>query len=193
MFTNLEDRHDHDGEEHVVAEVVTDRPSVTQHGMTAQHITSADHPQYRGGCRSENAGQGQRLHHVGEQSIDTDPEDAGLPLFGMVALDYANSAERFGQPSGNLGVDFGSFTKDGPDLLERILQNEDEQTHDGEYGECNEGAAMQEIDEGQNRSKHPANEFHEPGADQITYALNVRHDARDQGARAVFVVVSNRE
>ena len=44
-------------------------------------------------------------------------------VFGVVALHYADAAQRFGQPAGDFGGDFAALAEDGPDRSERLLQN----------------------------------------------------------------------
>ena len=74
-------------------------------------------------------------------------EDAGLALLGVVALDDAHAAQRFGQPACDLRVDLASFAKDGANDFEAVLQDEDERAHHGEHRERDRDAAMQEINE----------------------------------------------
>ena len=45
-------------------------------------------------------------------------KDGGLALFGVIALDDAHAAERFGQAAGDFGVDFAALAEDGADGLE---------------------------------------------------------------------------
>jgi hypothetical protein len=48
-------------------------------------------------------------------------------------------------------------------------------------------------DESDHRGKYAAHELYEAGADQIAHAFHVVHDARNQRARFVGIVVRNRE
>ena len=74
-------------------------------------------------------------------------EDAGLALFGVIALDHAHAAQRLGQPAGNLGVDLAALAEDGANRLEAILQDKDERAHHGEDRQRDRDAAMQQIEE----------------------------------------------
>ena len=47
-------------------------------------------------------------------------------LFGVIALDDADAAERFGEAAGDFGVDLGALAEDGADGLEGRLQDEAE-------------------------------------------------------------------
>ena len=128
---DLEDRRDHEGEKHVVLEVVADRPRVAQHAMPAQpHHQRRHQAQHGGRGRREHAGHGQRLHHVLQQPLDAAGEDVGLALFGVIALDDAHAAQRLRQAAGDFGVDFAALAKDGADGLEAVLQKKDEDADD---------------------------------------------------------------
>ena len=83
--------------------------------------------------------------------------------------------------------------KMGRMILKRVLQDKDEDAHHGEDGERDDDAAMQEIDEGQDGGEQAADEFDQAGADEVADAFHVGHDAGDQGAGAVFVVVGDGE
>ena len=50
---------------------------------------------------------------------------------------------------------------------------------------------MQQIEECQNGGQHAANKLNQAGADQVAHAFNVAHDARNQRAGAVLVVVGD--
>ena len=100
---------------------------ILQHGVAPQqHHHAAHDAHHRGRGERQQAGRGQRPHHVVEQPLHAAGKDAGLALLGVIALDHANAAQRFGEPPGDLGVDLAAVAKDRPDRLERVLQNEDE-------------------------------------------------------------------
>ena len=68
---DLKDRRNHEGQEHVVAEIVADGPGVGQHLMSAQpHHNGRDQAEHGGGCGGERAGHGQRFHHIGQQALN---------------------------------------------------------------------------------------------------------------------------
>ncbi len=47
-----------------------------------------------------------------------------LAGFGVIALDDADAAERFGETAGDFGVDLGALAEDGADGLEGALQTQ---------------------------------------------------------------------
>ena len=91
---DLEDRRDHEGEKHVVAEVIADSPGAAQHAVSAEpHDQRRHQSEHRCRGRAQHAGHGERLHHVGEQPVDTGGKDIVLALFSVVALDDAHAAQ----------------------------------------------------------------------------------------------------
>ena len=52
---------------------------------------------------------------------------------------------------------------------------------------------MHQIDEGQNRREQPADKLHQTGADQIAHAFDIGHDAGDERACAVLIVIADRK
>ena len=98
--------------------------------MAAQpHHQRRNQAQHGGGRRGEHAGHGQRLHHVVQQALDADGEDAGLALLGVIALDDAHAAQRLGQAAGDLGIDLAALAEDGANDPEAVLQDDDEYAH----------------------------------------------------------------
>ncbi len=96
------------------------------------------------------------------KSRSTPPaKTAGFAIFGVIALDDAHAAERFRQAARDFGVDLAALAKDGTDGLESVLQNKDKHAQHGEYRERNRDAAMQQVDEGENRGEHAAEELHQ--------------------------------
>ena len=73
---------------------------------------------------------GEGADDVVEQALDAAGKDAGLALFGVVALDDAHAAERFGEAAGDFGVDLAALAEDGADGLEGLLQDEGEDDQD---------------------------------------------------------------
>ena len=77
--------------------------------------------------------------------------------------------------------------------LKAVLQDEDERAQDSEDRERDGGAAMQQIDKGQDGGEQAADELDQAGADKVAHALDIGHDAGDKRAGAVFVVVGDGE
>ncbi len=115
-------------------------------------------------------------------------EDVGLALFGVVALDDADAAERFGEAAGDLGVDLGALAEDGADGLEGALQNEAKGDEDDEGDERHLDAELDEVAEREDGGEDAADEVDDAGADEVADAFDVGHDAGDEGAGAVFIV-----
>ena len=57
-------------------------------------------------------------------------EHPRLAILGVITLDHAHAAQRFGQPPGDFGVDLSAFAEDGPNGLERPAQHDAENEHD---------------------------------------------------------------
>ena len=74
----------------------------------------------------KHAGHGERLHDVCSSRSTPPAEDVCLALLGVIALDDAHAAKRFGEAASDLGIDFAALAKDGPDCLEAVLQKKDE-------------------------------------------------------------------
>ncbi len=125
---------------------------------------------------------------VVEQALDAGGKDAGLAVLGVIALDDADAAERFGEAARDLSVDFGALAEDGTDGLEGLLQDEAEDDKDAEGEQRHAAADADEDAEGDDGGEDSADEFEQAGTDEVADAFDVGHDARDQGAGAVFVV-----
>ena len=189
---DLEDGRNHEGEKHVVLKVVADAPRAAEHIVPAQpHDQRRNQPQHRGGRRGKHAGHGERLHHVLQKPLNTCRKNSGFAIFGVIALDDTHAAERFRQAARDFRVDLTALAEDGTNGLECILQNEHKNAEHRKHRERDRNAAMQEINKGEYRSQHAAQELHQPGADQIAHAFDVGHDARHQRAGAVLVVIGH--
>ena len=111
--------------------------------------------------------------------------------FGVIALDDAHAGERFGQASGDLGVDLAALAENRADLAERLAQPEREHDDEEQRDAGQQRADSQQDDQREHRSQHAADEIHQAGADQVAHAFHVAHDARDQRAGLVGVVVGH--
>ncbi len=83
------------------------------------HDQGADDAHQAGGREAHDRGRGEGLQHVFEQTLRAGGENFFLALFGVIALDHANAAQRFGEPAGDFGIDFRTFAKNRADGLER--------------------------------------------------------------------------
>src|SRR6516162_6961006 len=103
----------------------------------------------------------------------------------MKAFNDTDTAKRFGQTAGHLRVDFAPLTENGPDLAECFLQDGAENGHkaQGDESECCTDSKKQ--DKGDDPRENTADELHQPRSDQIPYALDVRHNARNQRASLI--------
>ena len=114
-----------------------------------------------------------------------------LAIFGMVALNYAHSAERFRESSAHIGVDLAALPKDRANRCERLLQSEredrdaDERDHGHAYTDADQN------DECQHRRQQTAQKIDESGADQVAHAFHIGEDARHHRSRFGRIVVSN--
>ena len=90
------------------------------------HDQRADDAEDHGGGERHERLRGERADDVLEQAVDAGGKDVGLALFGVIALDDADAAERFGEAAGDLGVDLGALAEDGANGLEGLLQDEAE-------------------------------------------------------------------
>ena len=115
-------------------------------------------------------------------------------VFGVIALDDAHAAQRFRQPAGDFGVDLAALAEDGADGLERLAQDAAPKTeHDREREPVISGLMRSSMTRAMNGGQQPAEELDQTGADQVAHAFHVGHDARDQLAGLVGVVVSDRQ
>ncbi len=152
------------------------------------HDEAADDSEDHGGGEGHERLRGDGADDVVEQALNASGEDAGLAVFGVVALDDADAAERFGKTAGNLGVDLGAFAEDGTDGLEGSLQDEAEDEQDAEGEQRHAAADADEDAEGDDGGKDAADELKQAGTDEVANAFDVGHDAGDEGAGAVFIV-----
>ena len=100
------------------------------------HYDGADDAHQHGGGEAEQRSGGEGAEDVLQEPLDADGEDLMLAGFGVVSLDDADSAEGFGEASGDLGVDFAALAEDGADGFEGLAQDdaEDEEEDEGDGG-----------------------------------------------------------
>jgi hypothetical protein len=116
-----------------------------------------------------------------------------FPLLGMIAFHHSHTAERFGEPAGNVGVDFAALPENRPDGPERLTQGQREagNHHGGDPG--HEEADLEQVNQYDERREYPAGKLDEASAEEIADALHVAHDARNQYASLIGVVVGYRQ
>ncbi len=157
------------------------------------HHRRTDDPQdHRRGQHHQRL-RGQRADDVVQKPRHARCEDPRLALLRAVALHHANAAQRLGQPPRHLGVDLGPLAEDGPDGLERPLQDQHKCSHNHERQKRHAHAHIHEIRKCKQRRQHAADEVHHARPNQVAHALHVGHDARHQGAGAVLVVKRHRQ
>ncbi len=123
----LDDGGDHEGEEHDVGDVAAGGELAGDDLVGAEvHDERADDAEDGGGGERHEGLRGERGDDVLEEAVGAGGEDVGLALFGVIALDDADAAERFGEAAGDFGVDLGALAEDGADGLEGALQDEAE-------------------------------------------------------------------
>ena len=109
----------------------------------------------------------------------------------MITLDYADAAQRFGEPAGDFSVDFAALAENGANCLECALQGQPEADHHSDGDAGHQGADAKQENQRNYRREQTADEFDQPGADEIPHALDVRHDARHELAGFVRVEESH--
>ena len=70
-----------------------------------------------------------------QQAFHAQAEDVVLARLGVVALYYADAAERLRQPAGHFGVNLGALAENGADGAKRLAQSESEDQQEAE-GDC---------------------------------------------------------
>jgi len=116
-----------------------------------------------------------------------------LPALGVIALDHAHTAQRFGQPAGDLGVDLAALAKDWTDGPECFASRESEHDQESKRQHRHGSTDVEEPHQCQGGGEQSAAQLDQPGADQIAHTFDVGHDARDESAGLVGVVIGNRQ
>ena len=191
---DLEDRRHQEGQKRGEGHQAAERKSAGQNLARAQiHDQRAHHAQQHGRRKTHQRRRGERLHNVIEQTLNPGGEDRRLAPLRVVALDHAHAAQRFGQPPRNLGVQFAARAEDGADGAERAPQkhNEHAQDHEGHAGERR--ADAQQNHQRDQSGHDAADKLDQARAHQVAHTLHIGHDARDQYARLVGVVIGDRQ
>lgn len=189
---DLHDGSDEHGEKGDVGEESAERHAAGENLASAEiHDGGGDDAHESGGSEAHERSGGESLENVVEEALDAGLKDFFLAFLGVIALDDANAGERFGEAAGNLGVDFGAGAVDGANGLEGATDGDAEggESADGHGGHGNVDAEKDgESEEG---SENAAGKFDEAGADEIADAFDVGHDARDESAGFVGVVIGD--
>ena len=109
----------------------------------------------------------------------------------MIALHHAHAAQRFGEPAGDFGGDFGAGAEDRANGFERLADADAEKQQDAERHGGHLHAGVNQVHQGDGRGHQATNKLDQPGADEIADTFHVAHDARDE--RAGFVGVIKRD
>src|ERR1019366_2986857 len=155
------------------------------------HHGAAHHAHQHGGRKGHQRDGSERAHDVVQQALHAGGENPGFAGFGMIALDYSHAGQRLGETAGDVGGDFAALAEDRADLAEGLAEAEREY-HDEEQRDAGQQRAdAEQDDEREQRRQDAAHEIHQAGADQVAHALHVAHDAGDQGAGFVGIVVDH--
>ena len=156
-----------------------------------KHDEHADHSHHHGGAEAHNRSGGQRLQHVIQQPLDAAREDLRLALLRVVALDDAHTAQRFGKPAGHFRVDLRSRAEDRADRAKRMPQRQTKYQQEQEGQARHQRADAEQNHQRNDRGEKAADEFDQAGADEIAHTLHVAHDAGNQHAGLVGVVIGD--
>ena len=154
------------------------------------HHRGAHHTHKDSGREAHQRNGREAFQHVIQQALHAAREDAGLLGLGVVALDHADSGERFREPPRDIGRDYGAFAENGADLLERGAQCERKQRDEQQRQAGEQWADAQQKEDRADGRQNAAGKFHQSGADEVADAFHVAHDARHQHARFVGVVIA---
>ena len=116
-----------------------------------------------------------------------------LAFFGMISLDHAHAAQRFGQTSRDLSIDLAPFTENRPYGSKGFCQRNSNHEQSGKRQQGHNPADGEQKTERDRRGKQAARELNQPGPQQVANTLHVAHDARDQGPSFVGVIKRNRK
>ena len=190
----LDDGGDHEREEHDIGDVAAGGEASGDDLVGAEiHDERTDDAEDGGGGQGHEGLRSERGDDVLEEAVGAAGEDIGFAGFGVIALDDANASEGLGEAAGNFGVDLGTFAEDGADGLEGTLKDDAEDDEDDEGDKRHLNAELDEIDESEEGGEDAAEEVDDAGADEVTDAFDVSHDAGDEGAGAVLIVESHRQ
>ncbi len=103
------------------------------------------------------------------------------------------TAKRFGEATGDFGVNLGALAEDGADNLEGALKDEREGGHDDEGEQRHADGDVHEVGEGEDGGEDAADKVDDACADEVAHAFDVVHNTGDQRAGAVLVIERDRE
>ena len=194
MRGNLSDGRDHHGQKSDVGNEIAGRHFARENISRAEiHHGRRDDSHQRRGGKAHQGGGGECLKNVIEQFLDADAEDFLFPFLGVVALDDAHAAERFGEPAGDFGIEFWPRAIHGPDFFERLAEPEPEDQDSDEGGHRHRDAHAKQVGEGDDRRHDAADKIHQTRADEIPDAFDVAHDSRDEDSGFVRIVEGHRQ
>ena len=111
---DLKHRSNQETEEKIERKPVAQGHAAAQNFVAAQlqHESADDSEKGRAGKAHQGGGR-ERFQNVVEQTLDACAENPLFAFLGVIALHDAHAAERFGEPAGHFGGDFGPRAEDG--------------------------------------------------------------------------------
>src|SRR5882762_3099886 len=100
-----------------------------------------------------------------------------LALLSRIRLDDANAAQRLSQPAGDFRIDLPAVAEQWSQLVESRCHDNAESSQRQYHYRSQPPVHIKEHDEYNACGHHTANKLDQAGADEITYALGVSHDA----------------
>src|ERR1019366_8888633 len=179
-------------EEHGVGEESAQRQLPCQDLAGAhKHDDRADDAHESGRRQAHDRRRGQGAKDILQQAFDARAEYLVLALLGMIALDDPYSPQRLRQTASDFGVDLGALPENRADGTKRLAQAESKYSEKAEGNGGHDRADANQNGEGNDGGEQAASEVHQTGANEVTHALDVAHDARNQDAGLVGVVIRN--
>src|SRR6185369_10561986 len=189
---DLDDGRDQKNQEHVIGEESADCEFSREDLVRANiHVDGSDHSDHHARRKRHERGERQGANDVIEQALHTSAENFLLALFCVIALDDADSAERFGEASGDFGVDLAPIPKDGANSSEKFLQKDDGDEHEADADHGHLGAEAHHDEENDDGGDDSSDEIDESRANKVSNAFNVGHDARDEASALIGIVISD--
>ena len=192
------DAHHLEDRRHQERQECRERHKPAQGQRAGEDLPGADihhhrpHRPHEQGARQVHArDDGQRLEHIVQQALHPARKDCGLPRFRVIPLDHPHAAEGFGQAPRDLRSDLAARPEDRPDGAERPAQDEAERQDEGQGQAGQQRADAKQDPEREDRGQQAPEELHQPSPEEIPHALDVGHNAGDQGPALVRVVVGD--
>src|SRR5262249_26473867 len=111
---------------------------------------------------------------------DAAAKHALLAVFGVVSLDHANPAQRFGESSRHLGVDLSPLAKNRTNRLKSFLKRQSETEQEPEGQRRHQRTDPEQHNQRNTRGEQSTYKIYKASADQVTHAFHITHDSRYQ-------------